>query len=194
MVKCHLDAFPGFFLSAMGPRFLRRYYGIYLEYSKGIVLVAESERQLVGFIAGFQDPASYYAKMSESRFSLGLAAVVALFGRPTAIRRALFNQRRVQSESSTHATTDEDARIGMLAVHPSAQGGGIGRKLVEEFIAVAKSRGVHRIDLTTDAVGNDSVNAFYQRIGFQIIDTFLSGPTRQMHRYEYIIETEESNP
>ncbi len=194
IVKCHLEAFPGFFLSVMGPLFLRKYYGIYLDYDKGIVLVAEFEGQLLGFVAGFQDPASYYAKMRDNRLSLGLAALAALWRHPTAIRRALFNRRRIQSESSTNATTDEDARIGMLAVDPSAQGGGIGRKLVEEFIAVAKSRGVHRIDLTTDAVGNDSVNAFYQRIGFQIIDTFLSGPTRQMHRYEYIIETEESNP
>lgn len=64
IVSCHLNAFPGFFLSAMGPRFLRKYYGFYSDYDKGIVLVAEYEGQLLGFIAGFQDPASYYGKIN----------------------------------------------------------------------------------------------------------------------------------
>lgn len=69
VVAIHKEAFKGFFLTRMGPRFLRAYYQAVLDFEASISLVAydtESDRAL-GFAVGFRDPQGFYALFRQRR-------------------------------------------------------------------------------------------------------------------------------
>jgi ribosomal protein S18 acetylase RimI-like enzyme len=81
--------------------------------------------------------------------------------------------------------TKEEVEIKNIAVREDKQGHGIGKKLLQEAIKVAKSNGYERIEIGT---GNSSIGqlALYQKCGFRISgviqDFFLQ------HYDEIIIE------
>ena len=60
IVDIHQKAFSHFFLTRLGSKFLRNYYGLVLEYRAGIIVVSEGPRALEGFACGFVDPAEFY--------------------------------------------------------------------------------------------------------------------------------------
>ncbi len=64
--------------------------------------------------------------------------------------------------SSDHVWT-----ITGLAVEPSAQGGGVGRALVEALIEEARSRGARRLTLRVFAA-NEVARRLYERCGFEV--------------------------
>ena len=67
IVDVHAAAFPGYFLTQMGPRVLRLYYELVLDYEGRLMLVAEREARVLGFVVGFRDPARFYGLMSSRR-------------------------------------------------------------------------------------------------------------------------------
>lgn len=181
IAEAHERAFAGFFLARMGRPFLEAYYRLVLDYSGGILLVAEAGDAVLGFVAGFEAPAEFYAYMARSRRRLLLPILRGLLRRPVLIPRALFNRRRVETGVADDAPGLVE--LSSIAVLPSAAGGGLGGRLVEAFCDHAAARGGSRILLTTDADGNDAVNAFYLRNGFELDGTYMSGSTRRMNRY-----------
>lgn len=70
-----------------------------------------------------------------------------------------------------------------VAVDPSYQGHGIGSALVEAFCEELCIRGVSQVCLTTDSVGNESVNRFYQAAGFALGRQHVTPEGRQMNEY-----------
>ena len=48
LVNCHISAFPGEFLSLLGPTFLRDFYRFYINTPDGIALVALAQPPLTG--------------------------------------------------------------------------------------------------------------------------------------------------
>lgn len=70
-----------------------------------------------------------------------------------------------------------------LCVLPSIQGCGLGKALVDAFLKESEARGVEAVDLTTDAVANDSVNQFYRKLGFELSRTFVTPEGRRMNEY-----------
>jgi ribosomal protein S18 acetylase RimI-like enzyme len=73
-----------------------------------------------------------------------------------------------------------------VAVAPEAQGQRMGQVLVKAFLEEAVRRGLKHVDLTTDKNNNDSVNQFYQRMGFRVSRTFVTPEGREMN--EYVID------
>src|SRR4051812_24983292 len=84
VVEIHLAAFPGFFLSAMGPRFLRAYYRVLRESTRSILLVIEPEGggAAEGFVAGVVDPQRFQGELRTHAVALGVAALPTLLRRP----------------------------------------------------------------------------------------------------------------
>ncbi len=182
VVRVHQQAFKGFLMTLLGPRFLRGYYQCVLEYALPIFLTAEHEGQIVGFVAGFVNPPRFYRQLRQRKLSLALAAASYLIWRPHLWRRALNSLRRAENLSSSD---DEPtlAELASIGVSPLAQGTGVGRQLVQEFLQQARKQGVQEVVLTTDAHNNDAVNAFYQRLGFTCTRQFYHTPERLMNEY-----------
>jgi colanic acid biosynthesis glycosyl transferase WcaI len=56
---------------------------------------------------------------------------------------------------------------------------------VFKWLDEVKSRGSKGAFLTTDAENNDSINKFYQKIGFTLESSYSTPEGRKMNRYIY---------
>lgn len=156
VVSVHRAAFPNFFLSFLGPAFLRVFYGFVA--SEGIALVAVVDGRIAGFVAGVHDSRSFYRRLLRRRFvQVALALVPATLRRPSTIVRVARRARQRTADGPIHA----GAELMSLAVDPEKRQQGIGRALIEAFAARAGS-----LWLTTDAEDNDAVIRFYENLGF----------------------------
>jgi len=165
----HRAAFRSFFLTQLGPAFLRGYYATVLECTGGILLVAVQEGSVVGFVAGFVDPPKFYTLLRKKRMYLGLAALPWLITHPADLARAISNYKLTLEESrETDSEISQAAELSSIAVGPSSQGTGAGKRLLAAFVDAAKKSGAAKIMLTTDAAGNDATNQFYVRAGFTL--------------------------
>jgi ribosomal protein S18 acetylase RimI-like enzyme len=75
-------------------------------------------------------------------------------------------------------------------VAPEMSGNGLGKTLMQAFLAQARSMDAQCVYLTTDADGNDAANAFYREVGFQHTRRFLQRKGRWMN--EYVINGTEA--
>ena len=173
----HLAAFPHFFLSFLGPRFLRELYRAIVADEESIAFVAADCDHVVGFVAGTGSGGFYRRAARRRWFRFGAASLGSLLHRPSiALRllRALYAPPR---------TTSTGALLMSLAVDPRVQRSGAGKLLTRAFVAGARRRGATTVVLTTDAAGNDAVNAFYLAQGFIVAAGYVTPEGRAMNEY-----------
>jgi len=75
------------------------------------------------------------------------------------------------------------ALLSSVAVDPDVQQAGVGKKLVIQWIDKARQCGLAGCYLTTDADGNDEVNAFYESLNWNIEKVYTTPEGRRMNRY-----------
>jgi ribosomal protein S18 acetylase RimI-like enzyme len=183
VVAVHLRAFPSFFLSFLGPRFLREFYSSFLvdPMGRGFVAVDESGRML-GVVVGPLNPAGYFKRLLKRRWwAFCLASVSAVLRRPTVAPR-LFRAVVYRGEAPDGPVR---ALLSSIAVDPQVQGGGVGRLLVERWVAEVRAAGGTGCFLTTDAEGNEAVNAFYRKLGWKLEGSYCTTEGRRMNRYVF---------
>jgi ribosomal protein S18 acetylase RimI-like enzyme len=179
-VRVHVAAFPGFFLSFLGPRFLRLFYGEAV-LLREVVLVADLDGAVVGLVMGSTHPGRFFKALLRRRLlGFALAAAPAVLRRPSValrVARALF-------KPSQAAKVEGTATLMSIAVGPEAQGLGAGKALVLAFIDEAARRGAVKVDLTTDKVDNERTNAFYRALGFRVAREIVTPEQRTLNEYE----------
>jgi GNAT superfamily N-acetyltransferase len=183
VVEIHLKAFPDFFLSFLGPRFLREFYTSFFLDSQGMGYIASvPDSQILGVIVGPLDPRGYFKRLLKRRWwAFCLASILAVISRPSCVPR-LFRAVFYSGESPSGPTR---ALLSSVAVDPNVQHAGVGKKLVQHWVEEARRRGASGCYLTTDADGNDKVNAFYQSLNWHIESTYTTPQGRRMYRYVY---------
>lgn len=182
IVSIHQQAFVGFFLTELGPRFLRRYYDLVLRSPAGLLWVVEAEDGgPAGFVAGSSDPTAFYAELRGRKVQFGLAMLPTLLRRPWSVPRVLTNFRRTGDEEERPPAGV--AELTSIGVCPTASGKGYGQALAKAFAVAARARGCRGVYLTTDAHGNDRVNEFYQRQGYRLTGTLTAHGGRILNKY-----------
>jgi len=172
VVRIHRAAFPNFFLSFLGPRFLVEFYGAVMR--DGIALVAVDD-DIIGFVAGVPEPRGFYRKLVRRRFApIALALVPAIVRRPATIAKVMRRARQRTAEER------EGVELMSLAVDPARQSRGAGRALVQAFAGRAGGRALW---LTTDSVENDRVKSFYESLGFAKTRSFTNAEGRALDEY-----------
>jgi len=185
MVDVHLSAFQNFFLTFLGPRFLELLYREILIYPDGIAAVYVEDKRIKGLVAGTVAPPNFYKHLLRTRwFQFAWAALGTALRRPVIIPRLL----RAFLYPSQTSSQSNVATLMSLAVDPQMQGKGIGQKLVKAFQDEALRRGVRHVNLTTDRLNNDSVNRFYQKLGFHCKRMYITPQGREMNEYEITVE------
>lgn len=181
VVEVHLESFPGFFLSYLGPRFLSLYYKGICSAPEGIAFSYLNEAGgPAGFVAGSSNPRGFYSRLlKKDWFRFSLASVGGVLRRPSAILRVA---RGVLHPGANPVGADV-AGLFSIGVLPELQGTGAGKKLVEAFLAEAKNRGCKRVFLTTDRDNNENVNLFYQKLGFSLERQYETPEGRRMNEY-----------
>jgi ribosomal protein S18 acetylase RimI-like enzyme len=180
VVTVHLKAFPGFFLSFLGPGFLGELYSSIVIDAAGISFVCCQGTKIRGFVAGTIQPAGFYSRLVRRRWwRFALASTKSALLKPAVIPR-LFRALRKPGEVQSEPGVGILMSIGVL---PEAQGQGIARELVKRFLFEVKGRGLTQVNLTTDRLKNKKVNEFYERLGFGVTRTFTTPEGRQMNEY-----------
>lgn len=62
----------------------------------------------------------------------------------------------------------DNAYLGLLAVEPSLQGGGIGRRVLEECERLAREAGLRRMTMMVISSHRPELVAYYQRRGYRL--------------------------
>lgn len=182
IVDIHRSAFPGFFLTSLGSRFLRRFYAAMIGAADSICLVVERDDGVDGFVVGPMHPAGYFGRLFlHSGFGFALDALPALLGRPAAVGARLLRAARYRGEPPV--AWPDAALISSVAVATEATGTGAAGALLEGFCAQAAARGASHVYLTTDVVDNPAANRFYQKHGFGIESMIVRPDGRKMNRY-----------
>ena len=177
IVNIHQLAFPNFYLTNMGTGFLKAYYSSVLAYPNHIVLVVSMNNQVLGFVVGFKNPMLFYVFFKSRRFQYLWHIFLALVKKPSLILRTFTNTRRI----SDRYEASDDIELSSIAVHPDARG--IGSILLKAFLRAAQDQCATNVVLTTDAYDNETVNSFYERHRFKLVETYNDG-NRMMNRYK----------
>lgn len=181
IVAIHQQAFPDFFLTTLGTRFLQLYYKCMCCCNDAVTLCAEDD----GLVKGFAT-SSYYSHgfntmlIRKNFFQFGWMAIEMLFTKPKAILRLVKNLDK-KAEGNAVEDNGEYAELYSIAVKPGNQGSGIGKKLLiatEEDVAKHNSK----ISLTTDYFHNENTIGFYHSLGYQDYYEFVTYPDRKMWR------------
>ena len=181
IVKIHKEAFPDFFLTTLGSRFLNLYYKCMCKCNDAITLCAEDDGEIKGFATS-----SYYSHgfnaslIKKNLIRFGLMGIELLFTQPKAVLRLAKNLDK-KAEDNTVEDNGEYAELYSIAVKPGNQGSGIGKKLLtatEEDVAKHNSK----ISLTTDYYNNEKTIGFYHSLGYQDYYEFTTYPDRRMWR------------
>jgi ribosomal protein S18 acetylase RimI-like enzyme len=180
IVDVHRQSFVGFFLTFLGPRFLRLLYQNIGSDTEGIVLVACSADRVEGFVAGVLHQSGFYCRLvRQHKWAFARASLGAVVRRPSIAPHLL----RAMRHPAAARAAEADACLMSIAVRPEAEGQGIGQKLVKAFCQELSRRGVPAVCLTTDHDHNERVNQFYQRLGFQLHLVFTTPEGRSMNQY-----------
>lgn len=185
VAQVHEEAFPRFFMTTLGPRFLCEYYALVADSSDAIFLKAARGGLTVGFVAGFLRPADFYRRLRARRFRLAFAVARSVLVKPWLLPRLALSYGRAGDRAKS-CLEDKECELASLAVDPGEAGRGTGTLLVNEFVKQAKEAGARRVVLTTDAKNNERAIGFYERLGFAVRSGLRPTPTRAM--FEMVLE------
>ncbi|MGK0257980.1 GNAT family N-acetyltransferase [Sulfitobacter pontiacus] len=179
VVAIHLHAFKGFFLTRMGPSFLRAYYGTALDFDGCIALLARDPKssEVLGFAVGFHEPQGFYQAFGRLRRRLIPTVMLAALRDPGLVPQIVRNTRRIEYDGQKPKDAVE---LSSIAVRSSKQG--VGGHLLSAFLNRVREKGAYTIALTTDAHGNADVRRFYEKHGF-ILDRIETRGARQLCHY-----------
>ena len=178
----HIAAFPDYFLSFLGRRFIRELYRAFACDETSISIVAEDKRsaKIQGAVIGTIDPKGFFTRLAVKRWwSFGASSLSALAKDPRiAIRvfRGLFYRGNPPNDKKR-------ALLSSIAVLPDQQRTGLGSILLKSWEELARENEMLGCYLTTDAEGNDAVRRFYERNGWRVEAEFVTPEGRRMLRY-----------
>lgn len=190
VVIVHLESFPEFFLSFLGPKFLKTLYINIINSEFGTAFICTSNSEIIGFAAGVTNPKKFYRTMITRHFpGFGLAVLGAVLKRPSTVKR-LYS--RVVGSSQQTNLGENVGLLMSIGVKPEWQRLGAGSILLKAFLHDMKKRGIREVRLTTDKVDNDAVNVFYMDHGMKYMRNYETTEHRSLN--EYMIDLENYNP
>lgn len=179
VVRIHIAAFDGFFLSQLGYRFLYVMYQAFLKSPRSLFVVFETASgQLAGFAVGaLQGQKDRWLAV---RFlpQFLWAVVPAVLRHPAPVVKRLW--ARFFDAGESLQVPPGAAILRSIGVLPSLRGTGSAASLLKTFEALALSKGAKQVFLTTDEVNNESAQRFYERGGYALVARFKQGEEREM--------------
>lgn len=182
IVEVHRAAFPGFFLTKMGKKFLSELYSAFSNQSFGLLRVAlDGDNKIIGFAAGTTEPEQYFTLLRKAKWlSFLLAAIPGIIKHPFVVLRKLYYAMFYGGDKPVQI--GQVALLSSIAVLPEMSGKAIGKALLSDFEQQVTSQDVKGLYLTTDKHGNDAVVAFYTKAGYRVESEFTQPDGREMLR------------
>lgn len=186
IVEIHINAFEGFFLTFLGPKFLGLLYTGFID--KGVLRVAVVDSNVIGFSAGTERPDVFFSNLRKEKWILFLlAAAPGLIKKPSLVIKKLYGAIFYKGDSVERL--NNSFLLSSLAVDPYLEGKGIGKVLVNDLNELlSEKRTSETVYLITDKNENSSVLGFYNKCGFSIESEFKQSGQREMLRLIKSIE------
>jgi len=202
VVSQHREAFPTNVMGRMGSIFLRRYYRTFLDGPFAVAVVAERHGRNVGYLVGILDT-HQHRRILLRRHGMALAGAL-LLGfvlHPGLVTRMVSSRvskalasKRTAREQGSDSDLAEGGDVGVgpdpepvavlshVAVPEGSQHQGLGRYLVDFFVAEAWRAGCSEVCLATldDA---DGAWKFYERLGWELTGTRRTFDGRPLRFY-----------
>lgn len=183
----HVQAFPGFFLSQLGPKFLALLYTHYLQSEQCACILASDDsagRAPKGLAVAIRQPSLFYKDLFAKHWlAFALRALPSLLKNPLFVAKKLWAAVFYRGDQVESLDAENAVLLSTISVSPQAQGQGVGRQLLQEVEAWAAESGAAFVYLTTDRDANVEVNGFYQRNGYVLESTLKKSGNRIMNRY-----------
>lgn len=178
--EIHLVAFPGFFLTLLGRRFLRVMYKAFFHNSTSIFVVLDTPHgNLSGFAVGALVKSSSDYRSALKYFpEFIVALVLPVISHPKVVLGRLIS--KVLKAGSLPQLPPNAVILRSIAVLPSARGSGVAALLLDSFERAVLVKGIAEVYLTTDANNNDRVKRFYSKHGYVVDTRFLQDGNREM--------------
>jgi ribosomal protein S18 acetylase RimI-like enzyme len=183
VVAIHMEAFPGFFLTRLGSKFLKLMYEAFAQDEASVFAIVANDGDVVGFATGAAQQGTQVRRMAGKRaFRLALAIFPALCKSPFEIVKHLFYKLFAMDG---HPSVEADSVIlRSIAVANKSLGTGAAVELLRFFESKVKEGGFSSVTLTTDATANERVNNFYHKAGYLVKCQFTQKPDRLMNLYQ----------
>jgi len=191
IVTIHMNGFDGFFLSSLGPSFLKTFYTDFLTDENGCCLVSVEDGRTVGFAVGVVDPSSYFRRTFRKRWPRLVLGSLGRVVKNPAVLAKLARRALTYSSSSSHGGSDS-ALLSSIAVLPEFHNRKIGEQLLDAFLEESARMGANEVVLTTDRHRNDKVINFYKKMGFGVKRVFTSYEGRYMYELGLDLVTRHS--
>ncbi|WP_411369053.1 GNAT family N-acetyltransferase [Pseudidiomarina salilacus] len=182
IVCVHKSAFEGFFLTLLGPRFLSKFYSIFIEHSSSSLIICEDDdNKVVGFAAYTITPDVFFNFMKKKHGAvLGTLMLPAILMHPLQTLRKVIRALKYRGDQTE--SMSGYALLSSIGVHPSVKGKGIGSQLINFMNNDLRAREVTAVYLTTDVHDNAATLAFYKKLGFSEHSQFTQSGEREMYR------------
>lgn len=186
--QLHMVAFPGFFLSHLGPRFLAEFYGAHVRDPDAVTVVAvDAADHVQGVVVGNANPHGFYRRLLVSRWFAFIWASLGLVLRKPRVTLRLLRALTYRGEQTPWS---RGALLSSICVAPRAQGSDLATELMARWTRRLQDHAVTAAHLSTDRNDNEKANRFYEKVGWQL----RGGYTRQgreMNVYTWTSEQED---
>ncbi|HAO15558.1 MAG TPA: GNAT family N-acetyltransferase [Tenacibaculum sp.] len=138
IVKIHKQSFKDFFLTNLGPSFLKAYYKVLINSKESIVVGFFANNQLEGFCAVAKLSRGFNFNLIKANlWFFFIQGVKILFTKPFAILRLIKNLNKTDSNVNDSGNYSE---VLSIAISTNMQGKGGGKKMLYEIEEKIKSR------------------------------------------------------
>jgi len=178
LVKVHLSAFDGFFLSSLGQQFLHVYYASCLKDQLTVALgIFDDSEKLIGFATGSIKAKGYHKRILINNIIAFLLSITLKF-----LKNPKILLRLIKNLNKNVAKNDigDYAELLSIAIYPEYSGLGYGKVILDKFEKEVKLKGATKIALTTDLNNNDKALTFYCKCGYKPFYEFVTYPNRKM--------------
>lgn len=177
-VAIHKAAFPEFFLTFLGPDFLKLLYKFYITGTDEVAFAALYHEQIIGTLLGTTQPQKFYRRLATKyAWRFALAAFKPFFKKPAILPRLI---RALIYRGDSPDFDNDGALLSSICVDVPFQQRGIGRYLVKAFEREIFQQGVRFAYLITDRDHNERTRLFYEKLGWAAADKFTTREGRAM--------------
>jgi len=165
VVEIHVAAFPGYFMTSLGPKFLALFYAEAQRSSSCVAQVFERDGMVRGFCLGELNSGSFYRRLFvRNWFLLTVISLMAVVKQPWILVRIA----RSLLERSARSGPEDYSVLGSTAVFPEEEARGYGLALVTAYLDHLRKLGVREVRCEV-SIKNQGLIRAYRTMGFQVL-------------------------
>lgn len=173
---------PGGFMYHLGKGWLKAYYRILLTKGNLIVLCAEEDGQIMGFVSGTLDASKNMDALRHNKFSLLIAAIPAIICNPKILLESYRRQKANAGVGKDMYVLKDGVHEDYWAWNPARHSGAIDLHL--KWLSLVKLLGANNVKGEVD-MANKMILKTHQMLGAKLVRQFVTPDGRKRVIIEY---------